>query len=299
MPRRPRIDFPGAWHHVMHRGARRSPVFKKDAHCHLFLDLLEDAAREFELQVHAYSLMPNHYHLLVRSLHGNLSRAMKRLDATYTQRVNLAQGWDGPVFRGRFRSELIEDESSLPYVMAYIHLNPLKAGLITRLQSHGWTSHRAYLGLDEKPWLTTAHFLALFGDPEALHRYVRDLHRGKLAWPERMVADSGWLRPTGGRHAMRPREMGPTRFLDPEVALARISAVTGSELADLRSVVLGPRANPARRFAVWALKDRTQLTHAEIGTLLGMSTEQVSHVLRRISMREEPMAGWYAEWLDG
>ena len=75
--------------------------------------------------------------------------------------------------------------------------------------------------------------------------------------------------------------------------------MTGSELADLRSVVLGPRANPARRFAVWALKDRTQLTHAEIGTLLGMSTEQVSHVLRRISMREEPMAGWYAEWLDG
>ncbi|MDD5308546.1 MAG: transposase [Deltaproteobacteria bacterium] len=112
----------------------------------MFLDLLGEMAARHEIEVHAYSLMPNHDHLLLRSLHGNLSRGMRRLNADYTQRVNRIHGWDGPVFRGRFRSELVRDEPSLPYVLAYIHLNPLRAGLVTRLQSERWTSHRAYNG---------------------------------------------------------------------------------------------------------------------------------------------------------
>jgi putative transposase len=154
----------------MHRGARREPIFKKDAHCNLFLDLLCDITSLYEVEIHAYSLMPNHYHLLLRSRHGNLSRAMKHLNAAYTQRVNLMERWDGPIFRGRFRSQLVKEETSLPHVFAYIHLNPLKAGLITRLQSHGWTSHRAYIGRETAPtWLATYYFESVFDDAERLH----------------------------------------------------------------------------------------------------------------------------------
>jgi REP element-mobilizing transposase RayT len=281
----------------MHRGARRAPVFTDDAHCLLFLEALGDAVQAFEIEIHAYSLMPNHYHLLVRSRHGNLSRAMRRLNATYTQRLNRLQRWDGPVFRGRFRSQLVSNEKSLPYVMAYIHLNPLKAGLITRLQSYGWTSHRTYLGRETAaPWLTTEYFETIFGDPSALHAYVLGLHRGTLSWPEKMEMDSGWLEETGERatKALAPR--GATRFVSAGEALRRVEKITGADHGRLRCAEMGPRANPARRFAVWALREGTLMTHREIGVALGMTEGQAAQVLRRLNAKIEPMRSWIATW---
>ncbi len=297
MPRKPRIDFPGAWHHVMHRGARKAPVFKEDAHCHLFLEIVEKVVHTLELEIHAYSLMPNHYHLLVHSRHGNLSSAMKRLNAAYTQRVNWLEKWDGPVFKGRFRSQLIEDETNLPYLLAYIHLNPLKAELITRLQSHAWSSHRVYLGRDTAPgWLNTGYFESIFEDSDALHGYVLDMHRGKLTWPEQMAMDSGWLKETGERAVNEQGLSVETRFLTVKAATDRICEITGADMARLRKAERGPRANPERRFAVWALNDRTQMSHGEIGKLLGMSTSQVGHVLRRMSAGKEQLGAWIDEW---
>src|SRR4051812_16842847 len=99
MARRPRIDAPGCWHHVMHRGARRAPIFRDDEDCLLFLKGLEEAVDHHGLEVHAYALMPNHFHLLVRSPLGNLSKAMKHVTATFTLRANRRHRWDGPVFR--------------------------------------------------------------------------------------------------------------------------------------------------------------------------------------------------------
>ncbi|MDD5308584.1 MAG: transposase [Deltaproteobacteria bacterium] len=297
MARKPRIDFEGAFHHVMHRGARRAPIFKDDSHCVLFLDLLGEMAARYEIEVHAYSLMPNHYHLLLRSLHGNLSRGMRRLNADYTQRVNRIHGWDGPVFRGRFRSELVRDESSLPYVLAYIHLNPLRAGLVTRLQSECWTSHRAYLDLETSPeWLTRGFFLEMLGGGPALHEYVLDLHRGRLSWPERMALDAGWLR-GAGEAALKIRDAdAATRFLEPRRALALVCAVTAAGRDELLSVEHGPRANPARRFAVWALCQRTDLTHGTVGRTLRMTAAQVANVLRRFDREAEPMRAWVEAW---
>jgi REP element-mobilizing transposase RayT len=88
MARKPRIDFPGAWHHVMHRGARRAPIFRRDEECLRFLLEVEKAVERFGIEIHGYSLMPNHYHLLVRSLHGNLSSAMQHINGQYTQKAN-------------------------------------------------------------------------------------------------------------------------------------------------------------------------------------------------------------------
>jgi len=302
MSRKPRIDIPGAWHHVMHRGARRAPIFTNDAHCLLFLECLEDASNEFELEIHAYSLMPNHYHLLVRSRHGNLSRAMRRLNATYTQRVNLLRKWDGPVFRGRFHSQLVKDETRLPYILAYIHLNPLRANLVTRLQSECWTSHRAYTRRDEvPPWLNVRYFTELLGGADAVHDYVLALHRKRQEWPDDMAMETGWL--TGKEKAASrgaaAKADKATRFVASREALALVADVAGVKLAALRTTAMGPGANPARRFAVWALKRRTTLTHEEIGRTLSMSPGQVAHVLRRLKLDVEPFKTWASRWNEG
>ena len=300
MPRKPRIDFAGAWHHVMHRGARRAPIFHENRHCELFLEILAEAVEATELEVHAYSLMSNHYHLLVRSRHGNLSKAMKRLNANTTQRLNALHQWDGPVFRGRFRSQLVEDEASLPYLLAYLHLDPLRARLVTRLQSATWTSHRVYLGRDKRPpWLETGYFAALFdGDMDRLHGYVLDLHCGERSWPEAMAMDSGWLRQSGERASLDRQATVETRFVSEREAITRICSLTGADEATLRKRVYGPRANPARRFAAWALSRSTRLTHREIGSLLDMSVSQVSHVLRRIRFKEPPLSEWHDGWIE-
>lgn len=293
MARKPRIDFPGAWHHVMHRGARQAPIFRENGDCTLFLGTLESAVRRFGIEVHAYSLMPNHYHLLIRSVRGNLSRAMRHLNAVYTQATNRICRWDGPVFRGRFHSQPLTSEAQLPYVLAYIHLNPLRANLVPRLSSNYWTSHLAYTGREPEPeWLSLGFFLSVFGDGRKLHEYVLDLHRGRRSWPEQMALDTGFL-------SVLETAVGEQRATDtanrPKTGMEVLEAVrrvTGASLAELRTAQMGPGANPARRLAAWALAHRTDLSRREIGSLLNMTTQQVHNVVNRWSEKDARLARW-------
>ncbi|MBI5526624.1 MAG: transposase [Deltaproteobacteria bacterium] len=192
MARQKREDFAGAWHHVMHRGARRAPIFKVPADCQGFVDAAKEMVSRFGVEVHAYALMPNHYHLLVRSVSGNLSEAMQYLNGMYTLWLNARHHWDGPVFRGRFRNQLVTAEGHLRILLAYIHLNPVEAHLVTRLSDQAWTSHRAYVGKEEAPeWLTTKLFRDLLGGPAKLHEFVLSYRRGVLEYPEDFNVETG------------------------------------------------------------------------------------------------------------
>jgi REP element-mobilizing transposase RayT len=287
----------------MNRAARRKAVFRTDSDRVLFLDTLGDTALRFDLEVHAYALMPNHYHLLLRSVRGNLSRAMRHLNGVFTQRLNIANGWDGPLLRGRFASRLIHDETYLSYVLAYIHLNPLKANLVTRLDSEeAWTSHSAYLGKETPPdWLRCDVMLERFGGVSALHEIVLALHRGKLPWPE-----LGFSQETGFPAAVtftRAERRDAGKELKPSAEerrelLARVCTITGVSLRRLRKRILGARGNPERRFAVWALSHSTTLTQAEIGAMLGMSAAHVAKDLARRRARTDAFEGWVRSWTE-
>jgi len=277
----------------MHRGARRAPIFLDENHCIAFLERVAQAVDRFEIEVHAYSLMPNHYHLLVRAPRGNLSRAMRHLNAAYTQHINATRGWDGPLFRGRFRSELVKKEANLPFLLAYIHLNPLRAGLVTRLDSDCWTSHRAYLGRDSSPeWLTRSYFLGALGSAALLHDYVLDVHRKRIPWPDGMSLDTGWFNDDGDAAAPRRATRGSTRFRSSKAVVAAVRGVAMAGSSELMTATMGPRANPARRFTVYALDRWTELTHGGIGAVLDMSAVQVANVLRRFDSSVSPMREW-------
>ena len=172
MARPLRIEFSGAWYHVMNRGAGFRDVFHNDKHRGLFLDVLGELDRMFRTQTHAYCLMDSHYHLLVHTPDGNLQRGMRHLNGVYTQRYNRMEETDGPLFRGRYKAILIEPDSYLLNVSRYIHLNPVAAGLVERASDCPWSSYGGYIGsTSAQEWLHTQFILSMIGQRHRRERY--------------------------------------------------------------------------------------------------------------------------------
>jgi len=154
MPRPLRIEYENAYYHVMNRGRGRQRIFHGDAYYRAFLDTLAEAHRRFGLQILCYCLMSNHYHLLVKTPEGNLGRAMRHINGLYTQRHNRLRKTDGPLFRGRYKALLVEEDSYQLQLSRYIHRNPLGAGMVKRLEDYAWSSYPYYVKDSPAPeWL--------------------------------------------------------------------------------------------------------------------------------------------------
>ena len=172
MPRSQRRDHEGAWQHVMNRGLDRQAVFRSDDDRQVFYDCLAAAMPRYGVQVHAWCLLDNHFHLLLFSEGGRLSDAMRFLGGRFTQRINYRDGRDGPIFRGRFTSVAVKSDAHLVQVSRYIHRNPVEAGLVAQPWLWPWSSAQAYLGLVRTPaWLHTEAILEMFGLQGARQKY--------------------------------------------------------------------------------------------------------------------------------
>jgi REP element-mobilizing transposase RayT len=163
----------GNRHHVMNRGARRLRVFG-DEHDHTtFLGLLGDSLNGSDCRLHGYALMPNHFHLLLEANVAELGRVMKSVTGRYAQRFNFKYGYDGPLFRSRYRSKPITDDRQLLATLRYIHRNPLPKRT-ARWDDLRWTSHPAYVGRQPTPpWLSTS-LLGRFATAAQFDDYVLD-----------------------------------------------------------------------------------------------------------------------------
>jgi putative transposase len=158
----------------MNRGLGFKNIFDNNKHRQIFINLLAETSEQFNLEIHGYCLMDNHYHLLVNTPHGNLPRAMRHINGVYTQRYNRDKKSDGPLFRGRYKAILIEGDSYLLQVSRYIHLNPLMAKIIRNLETFSWSSYRYYIGLDIPPlWLRTKSILSMGNQRKQAVRYKK------------------------------------------------------------------------------------------------------------------------------
>lgn len=173
MARPLRVEFKGAWYHVMNRGAGRRCIFSSAAHFSKFLRLVAEVSEVFALEVHAYCLMGNHYHLLVRTPEAGLGRAMRHLNGVYTQYFNKRNRTDGALFRGRYKAILVASDSHLLMASRYIHLNPVDAGFVNRPEAYAHSSYRGYVEPHAaRHWLFTSTLLGQFmvGDPRVEYR---------------------------------------------------------------------------------------------------------------------------------
>jgi putative transposase len=216
MARPLRIEYPGAWYHVLNRGRRKESIFFSDEDNKMFFKTIEESCELFNIEVHAYSLLPNHYHILIQTPLGNLSRALRHLNGVYTQRINRKYKKEGSLFRGRFKSILIEKDNYFKEVVRYIHRNPYKAGLEEDIGSHRWTSHYAYMNKTKRPsWLKTEAVLLQFGEREneaikALDSFVRKEEPKELS---KMLDSLKWPAILGGevfKNEIREKLKGKT-----------------------------------------------------------------------------------------
>ncbi len=164
MARPLRIEFEGALYHITARGNERRDIFFQDEDRVMFLKILEKVINRFNWYCYAYCLMDNHYHLLIETPKGNLSKGMRQLNGVYTQYINRTHHRVGHLYQGRFKAILVEKDSYLLELSRYIVLNPVRAGLVNNAEAWRWSSYREMIGLEKKSeWLVSNGVLSSFG----------------------------------------------------------------------------------------------------------------------------------------
>ena len=217
MPRGPRLDAAGALHHVMARGIERREIFIDDRDREDFLARLAGLVAATGTRIFAWCLIPNHFHLLVRSGAAGLSAFMRRLQTGYAVTFNRRHRRVGHLFQNRYKSILVEEEPYLLELVRYLHLNPLRAGLVQGmrgLDSFPWSGHAALLGLREAAWQDTAFVLGQFGRDEVRARraYRQFVTEGVRQGRREELSGGGLVRSAGGWEAIEKLRRGRERW---------------------------------------------------------------------------------------
>ena len=302
MTRPLRVEYEGAYYHVMNRGQGRQRIHHGDDYYLYFLHCLEQAHKRFALEVHAYCLMDNHYHLLVRTPRGNLSRAMRHINGLYTQRHNTLRKTDGALFRGRYKSINIEASSYLLEVSRYIHRNPVETRkpLVQTLDSYRWSSYPAYRNKTETPdWLYKEAVFSELGSGQPTASYTRfvdggvdeetDAFYSKNRWPA-VRGSKGFAEKALAYSNRSGRGVGQERA---KVTAAEILLVVAKRFGcDRQELLLAKRGsgvdNKARLLAMRLCQECGSMKLLEIGKLFGVGSESgVSKSISRLKLRME------------
>jgi REP element-mobilizing transposase RayT len=176
-----RLEYAGALYHITSRGDRREDIYDDDEDRKIFLKQLSEVCNQFNWQCHAYCLMTNHYHLLIETIEGNLSKGMRQLNGVYSLKYNHRHGRVGHVFQGRYHSILVEMQSYLLELARYVVLNPVRANMVTKPYDWPWSSYRSTIAthITQDP-LNSEWILSQFAKNKRLAtlRYIKFVEEG-------------------------------------------------------------------------------------------------------------------------
>jgi REP element-mobilizing transposase RayT len=315
MPRKLRLEYPGAMYHVMSRGNRRQKIFLDDVDRQDFIKTLAEACQKTNWQVHAYCLMPNHYHLVLETPEPNLVAGMAWLQSTYTIRLNHRHKLFGHVLSGRYKSQLVEGSGNgyLRTACDYVHLNPVRAGMLKageRLLSYPWSSFGAYLATPRhRPsWVRVDRLLGEHGiqedTAEGRARFERWMERRRLEEtdPESLKAlQRGWcLGSEGFRRQMLLRMEGKlgdhhAGELHRASAEAKAEVIIAEELrrhrcaeADLQA---RRKSDPIKLEIAARLRRETTLTIRAIAERVGLGSSKAANRSLHAYMRNSEATG--------
>jgi REP element-mobilizing transposase RayT len=285
MSRAVRLEFPGAIYHVMNRGVARMLTFLDDRDRRDFLDRIGRWVEDGRLVVHAFCLMPNHYHLLCSTPRPGLARIMRHINGDYVRGFNPRHRRVGHLWQGRYKAILVESGRHMLECSRYIHLNPNRARMTRPAERYRWSSYRNYVGGPKAaPWVETAPTLAEFGGDRRKYRAFVEAGKGeKEVSPfERAVAG---LVLGGESFASRVRKMLSGRTADRELpslgTLRREGKATAEAVeAVVERLFAGETPRRRRRLRLYALRRHSRLGCCATADRCGRSPAAVTLAVR-------------------
>jgi REP element-mobilizing transposase RayT len=298
MSRAWRIEYPGAFYHVLSRGNEGRGIFAGDDDRRMFLNTIGEAADRFEIDIAAYVLMNNHYHLLLRTRRANLSKCMQWVGVTYTNRFNSLNSHSGHLFQGRFKSMIVQNDAYLLRLSYYIHRNPVRAGMVERLADYRWSSYANYAQGKKGPdWLTTKLLLSRFVNAKNPHRAYRNAVQAyskeeHLLWEELrhgfILGSKQFVETIKDRYlpmspnTEMPHQKKVASDINAAVLLKKAAADLGVDLKRFKeSAKVSPQEVLDRDLLIYLVWQLGHPTNQQIGDIFGLTYSAVS---RRISI---------------
>jgi REP element-mobilizing transposase RayT len=297
------VEYPGALYHVLSRGNGGQEIFLDDEDRHLFFNLLAELSERFNVEIYAFVLMGNHYHLLLKTIDANLSKAMQWFGTTYTRKYNLKNKTSGHLFQGRFKSIVVENDAYLLMLSCYIHRNPLRAGIVERIADYPWSSYLNYAYRKKAPeWLETRNILSQVSGENPYRSYRikvqnysdekagiwEDVKHGLLYGGQEFIEDIK-IRFLGDReNAELPQHNSLLGTLDPERILKNGSEHLGLNLEAVRKAKKISIENKDKRdLMIYLLRQAGRLSNSAIGAYFGLTYSFVSRRVKIISDKIE------------
>jgi REP element-mobilizing transposase RayT len=314
MARQWRIEYPGARYHVLSRGNGRQDIFLTDDDRGLFIELLKESSERFNIEVYAYVLMGNHYHLLLKTPDANLSKGMQWVGTAYTRKFNLLNNQSGHLFQGRFKSIIVENDAYLLRLSCYIHRNPLRAGIVNRLCDYKWSSYPYYAYRKGAPgWLNTSLILEQVGGKDKKQAYRRkvqqyadekgsvweDVRHGFVYGSETFINDLKERFLSNQKDVELPQHNRMYRDVDPKIILETACEAMQIDLNGVRnSKRISKALKDKRDLLIYLLWQSGRFSNQQIGTLLGISYSNVSRRIMEIRKKLDKDKGVRGRYKD-
>jgi REP element-mobilizing transposase RayT len=293
MARPLRIEYPGAFYHVTSRGNEQKDIFKSLRDREKFQEYLGTATTRYGAAIHAYCLMSNHYHLLLETPEGNLSQIMRHINGAYTTYFNVKRKRAGHLFQGRYKAILVEADEYLVELSRYIHLNPVRVGIVERPEQYRWSSYTSYTGQSKSPeWQKTGFILGCFAKkPEEAHKKYQTFVEDRLG----KEYESPLTRSIG------TSILGSAAFLkkittthiqgkaDGNIPALRhfISHPTPEEIMNEANAEFADDERQARRASIYICHKYSGMRLREIGELFNVRDTAISEASRRFARELE------------
>ena len=300
MARKPRILYPGALYHVYNRGNDRHPIFRDDDDRTKYLWYFAKYAREMSVVLIAYCLLTNHFHFFLQTLLANLPKFMHRLNLGYVKWYNKKRNRTGHLYTSRYQASLVQEGSHALNLSGYIHLNPVRAGLVDRPEEWPWSTYQHYTGADPIPFVDSAIILDQFGsDPltqqKAYETFALEgLDKG-TAWTEPPVkaglflADDEFIKQICEKYGSGDPRIPRWRTIEqPDVStydlLDLILKESGTPFATLKESKRHADTYWRNMF-IFLARELAGTSATELSALLGLSISEISRLTYRFQAK--------------
>jgi REP element-mobilizing transposase RayT len=289
MARRPRLFAAGVLYHVIVRGNQRQKTFTAESDYQGYIERLARYRKKYDYVLHAYCLMPNHVHLLVESSEQPLAKFMQGLQQSYSQYFNKRHGKSGHVFEGRYKAIICQKDPYLLELIRYIHLNPVRAGIVKSPERYRYSGDYGYLQGRASEIIDPAKVLSMLGGTQAYRRFVReglpDGHKEEYYAVEdqRFLGAEGFGEKMLKKEPDRPGKMLKRRSI--ETAARELAKLLELEVSLLRSPDRSWAISKARTTASYVLVRRLGYRLSDVAAYLGRDVASVATLLARLSDR--------------